>query len=213
MGTMLSGSTWAERVLRAGFALCLGLSSVLVLVLVMELSAPEWSRMAILLQCVALLLGSSLMLIRRRRSPRWLLYPVALAVTVYMWDTTLPPPNLPEGFARGLVPRLVLLSILADALLTIRHQRRFARAVRAVTARGEAPSRAIPVRNGLVPVTAIAELFQITPNELVARLHRHGRRTVATSDRGPSLWLADLMLLLKHWHEDDGAEGQRRHQR
>lgn len=120
MGTMLFGPTWPERVLRGGFVLCLSLGSVLIVALVMELSAPAWSRTVILLQLVALLLGGCLMLMRRQRSPRWLLYPAALAVTIYLWDTTLPPPTLPEGLARGLGPRLVLLALLTDALLTIR---------------------------------------------------------------------------------------------
>lgn len=145
------------------------------------------------------------MLAHQRRSPRWLLYPVLLAATVYLWDTTLPPPTLPEGQARGVVPRLVLLALLTDALLSIRRHLRRASVVRLVRRALAQLARAIPVRNGLVPLVAIAELFEVTPDELVARLRRRGRRPVDTPDRGASLWLADLLLVLQYWHEDGPA--------
>lgn len=205
MGPMLFGPTWPERMLRGGFALSLLISSALFLGLILELSAPAWSRPALLLQLAALLCGSGLMLAHQRRSPRWLLYPVLLAATVYLWDTTLPPPTLPEGQARGVVPRLVLLALLTDALLSIRHHLRQASVVRLVRRAPAQLARAIPVRNGLVPLVAIAELFEVTPDELVARLRRRGRRPVDTPDRGASLWLADLLLVLRYWHEDGPA--------
>lgn len=205
MGTVLFGPTWPERLLRSGFALCLGGSCLILAGLLPGLYAPVWSRAALLLQAAALLLGFCLILLRRR-SPRWLLYPVVLAWVVYLWDTTLPPPTLPDGLLRSLVPRLALIAILTDACIVIQrqlHKARVARTTRMASSVQGLLQRAIPVRNGLVPVDAIAELFQISPEELVARLHRHGRRTIDTPDRGPSLRLADLMLLLKHWHEDE----------
>lgn len=59
MGPMLFGPTWPERVLRGGFALSLLISSALFLGLILELSAPAWSRPALLLQLAPCSVGAA----------------------------------------------------------------------------------------------------------------------------------------------------------
>lgn len=198
---MFFGPTWPERLLRSGFALCLGGSCVILAGLLQGMYAPIWSRAALLLQAVALLLGVGLILLRCR-SPRWLLYPVVLAWVVYLWDTTLPPPNLPDGLIRGLLPWLALAGIMLDALMVMQRQFLRIRVARTMVTMQRPGRRAIAVHNGLVPVETIAELLQISPEELVARLQRHGRYTIDTPDHGSSCRLTDLMLVLRYWHTD-----------
>src|SRR5438874_1060297 len=80
--------------------------AVLLLVLVGQWVAPFWSRVAILLQgCALLLAGISY---RWRPSWRLLLYPLLLASVLYLWDSTLPPPSLPDGPIRVVLPLTML---------------------------------------------------------------------------------------------------------
>lgn len=79
-----------------------------------------WSRGALGLQIGALALA--LLLWPWRPSGRFIIYPLLLAGVVYLWDFTLPPPSLPAGISRQLIPRLVLIGLLADMALTLRRR-------------------------------------------------------------------------------------------
>lgn len=79
-----------------------------------------WSRWALGLQVGALALA--LGLLPWHPSGRFVVYPLLLAGLVYVWDFSLPPPSLPAGFARQLVPRLVLVGLLADLVITLRRR-------------------------------------------------------------------------------------------
>jgi hypothetical protein len=50
-------------------------------------------------------------------------YPLVLAGSIYLWDTTLPPPSLPDGWPRVLIPSLVLLGLLIDYACAVQHLR------------------------------------------------------------------------------------------
>lgn len=88
--------------------------------LLFELKPSAASRWALGLQLGAALLAA---LFARWQPPRRLIiYPALLAVVIYLWDHTLPPISLPDGPVRWLVPRLVLLGVLADLLGVLRRR-------------------------------------------------------------------------------------------
>src|SRR3712207_5776474 len=80
------------------------------------LSAPIWSRPALVLQGLAVLLA--LVVYHCYRIRRFLLYPLLLAGAIYLWDTTLPPPTLPAGVLRVLIPGIVMGGILGHLTYT-----------------------------------------------------------------------------------------------
>jgi hypothetical protein len=122
---------YAQRVGYAASTFLISVGWLILLALLFELPPTFWSRPAIGLQGVALLLGGLLSL--RMPAPRLILYPLILAGTIFLWDTTLPPPSLPEGPLRGLVPRAILLGVLTDGLMAIsRAQRARWRAIQTV---------------------------------------------------------------------------------
>ena len=88
--------------------------------LLLERSPPTWSRPALALQGLAMVLA--LLLTYWSRPPRFFLYPIVLAGVIYLWDTTLPPPSLPEGPLRQLIPQAVLVGLLADLVVTLRRR-------------------------------------------------------------------------------------------
>ncbi len=90
------------------------------LLLLLELWPPAWSRPALALQGLAGVLA--LLLTYWHQPRRFLLYPIVLAGVIYLWDTTLPPPSLPEGPLRRLIPLAVLVGLLVDLLVTL-HRR------------------------------------------------------------------------------------------
>lgn len=145
---------------RAGYLLSiLSMSAgwLFLLALTLDWSTVHWSRPAIILQVAAL--GSAL-LAQRVRAGRLVVYPVILAGSIYLWDTTLPPPNFPTGWPRELIPRLVLLGLLVDAALTVRRGR-------------QAPRLLQPGRQWLALEDA-ARRLGITCEELRMRMQQRG---------------------------------------
>jgi hypothetical protein len=112
--------TSLSRPQRIGYILSCGLLGggwVFLLVLTHEWSSPHWSRSALVLQAAALIVA--VLLMPHVPARRLVAYPLILATSIYLLDTTLPPPNLPSGWPREIIPRLVLLGLLADCLRTI----------------------------------------------------------------------------------------------
>ncbi len=89
--------------------------------LLLEWYPPAWSRAALGLQGLAGALA--LLLTYWYQPPRFFLYPIVLAGMIYLWDKSLPPPSLPEGPLRGIIPRVALVCLLADLMITRRRSR------------------------------------------------------------------------------------------
>jgi hypothetical protein len=172
---------WSQR---AGYAVSTLLISggwLILLALLFELPAASWSRPAIALQGAALALAALPSL--RMPAPRLILYPLILAGTIYLWDTTLPPPSLPEGPLRGLVPRAILLGVLTDGLMAISRARR-------------ARWRAIQIVGGYLTLDDAAPLCGTKVDDLRRRLGRAGRTTQIGDDGREHVALADLNDLI-----------------
>ncbi len=151
--------TTLTRPQRAGYLLSLLLLSagwLLLLALTLESPLASWSRHALVLQAAALLVAHQL--VPRTLAQRLVLYPLVLAASIYLLDSTLPPPTFPAGWPRELIPRLVLGGLLVDWLWTI-HQRRRA--------------RQSTVRGGQqhMPLADAAQLLGLSAAELRARIH------------------------------------------
>jgi hypothetical protein len=112
-------------------------------------------------------------------APRLILYPLILAGTIYLWDTTLPPPSLPEGPLRGLVPRAILLGVLTDGLLAISRAQR-------------ARWRAVKIVGSYLTLEDAARLCGTTVDDLRRRLGRAGRTTRLSNDGREHVAFADL---------------------
>jgi hypothetical protein len=168
---------WSQRVGYAASTLLISAGWLILIALLFELPPTSWSRSAIVLQFAALLLAALLSL--RMPAPRLILYPLILAGTIYVWDTTLPPPSLPEGPLRGLVPRAILLAVLADGLMAIS---------RAPRARW----RALQIVDGYLTLDDAALLCGTTVNDLRRRLGRAGRTTRLGDDGREHVALDDL---------------------
>jgi hypothetical protein len=155
---------------------------LLFLALVLEWPSPWWSRPALGLQGVALLL---LLLLTRGYPPvRLLLYPLVLAAGIYLWDHTLPPPSLPEGPLRELIPRIILLWLFADIMLTTQRS-------------GKARWRAIQIRGRRLALEDAAMLLMTTPDDLRHQLARAGRATRIGEDGREWLTLDDVRALMR----------------
>ncbi|MCC7451087.1 MAG: hypothetical protein IT324_26980, partial [Anaerolineae bacterium] len=76
-------------------SLLIGLGGLILLALLYEWSVLGLSLTALTTQIVALLLAAAYRL--WRLSARFLVYPAILFGTIYLWDTNLPPPSLPDG--------------------------------------------------------------------------------------------------------------------
>jgi hypothetical protein len=161
--------------------LLIGAGALLFLALVLELSPPSWSRLALLSQGLALLLA--LLLTHGHPHARLVLYPLLLAGGIYLWDTTLPPPSPPEGPLRQIVPRLLLVGLLTDYLITLR--------------RAHLQARRPPLfRGDRVPLAAAARILHTTEADVRVRLHQAGRTTSRGVDGNEELTLDDLIVLL-----------------
>jgi hypothetical protein len=89
--------------------------------IVFENAPSYWSRRALYLQIIVLFFAT--LLLPLRPPTRLYIYPLILITAIYVWDITLPPPTLPGGTLRAIVPRLVLLGSLVDFFsLLRRHQ-------------------------------------------------------------------------------------------
>jgi hypothetical protein len=140
-----------------------------------------WSRTIIVLQGVALLV--TLMAYRWQPSRRLLLYPFLLAVIAYLWDTTLPAPSLPEGAARMLLPLLLLVGMIGDALLNGRRVLPF-------------KPRRIRVYGDYVNLDEAALFFRIPPDVVRLQCARDGRAIVASRTGEAYIALDDLMTVV-----------------
>jgi hypothetical protein len=166
----------SQRVGYAASTLLISAGWLIWLALLFELPPTSWSRSAIGLQFAALLLAALLSL--RMPVPRLILYPLILAGTIYLWDTTLPP-SLPEGPLRGLVPRASLLGVLTDGLMAISRAQR-------------ARWRAIRIVDGYLTLDDAALLCGTTVDDLRRRLGRAGRTTRLGDDGREQVALDDL---------------------
>jgi hypothetical protein len=129
----VSASTPSPRRAEHLAPVLISVGATMLLIILIERISPIWTWSAILLQ--GLLLLSSRLQARWRANARVLMYPVLLAATLYLWDTQLPPPNLPEGRLRTLIPGIVLLVLSVDGLLLLwrQHGGSPVHALRAVT--------------------------------------------------------------------------------
>jgi hypothetical protein len=171
---------WSQRVGYAASTFLISAGWLILIALLFELPPTSWSRSAIVLQFAALLLAALLLL--RMPAPRLILYPLILAGTIYVWDTTLPP-SLPEGPLRGLVPRAMLLAVLADGLMAISRAQR-------------AAWRVIQIVGGYLTLDDAAVLCSTTVDELRQRLGRAGRTAQIADDGRERVTLADLNDLI-----------------
>ena len=168
---------YSQRVGYAASTFLISVGWLILLALLFELPPTFWSRPAIGFQGVALWLAGLLSL--RMPAPRLILYPLILAGTIYLWDTTLPPPSLPEGPLLGLVPRAILLAVLADGLMAISRAQR-------------AEWRALQVVDGYLTLDDAALLCGTTVDDLRRRLGRAGCTTRLGDDGREQVALDDL---------------------
>jgi hypothetical protein len=168
-------------VLHVTILLCILGGATLVLSLVFALVDPVWSRAALALHGLTLII---LILCARWRPPRRLgVYALLLAGTTYLWDPSLPPPHLPEGHTRGLLPLSLIVAIIADVLLLGRAGSLFA------------PQRMI-VRAGCVDLVEAAYFFRRDPDELRGQLQRRGYPILSSDDGSELVGLDDLLATL-----------------
>jgi hypothetical protein len=173
---------WPQLIGYYAILVLIGAGAVLFLALVLEWPSPWWSRPALGLQGLALLL---LLLLRRGDPPlRLLLYPLVLAAGIYLWDHTLPPPSLLEGPLRKLIPRIILLWLFADTVLTTQRSRK-------------TRWRAIQIRGRTLTLEDAAVLLAMTPDDLRRQLGRVGRATRIGKDGQERVILDDLNALVE----------------
>jgi hypothetical protein len=128
-------------------------------------------------------------------------YPVSVAICVYLWDTTLPPPTLPQGKVRFLLPLVVVLIVTAHSIWVARHtiiQLRFHR----------------PTTQEYLHLTYAATLLELSEDAVRARLQRIGSTTQLHAGQ-EYIAVDDVCdLLLNTWlpAETSGpaADGERR---
>jgi hypothetical protein len=155
---------------------------LLLLAMILEWFAAHWSRPAIALQAAALVLA----LLLRQRVPvrRLIAYPLILAGSIYLWDTTLPPPSLPDGWPRVLIPSLVLLGLLIDYAYTIQRVR-------------QANRRSTPRHRAPVALDDAAQLLGIPVTNLRIRLQER-RCVIIIDDTGQESVCLDDLYALNH---------------
>jgi hypothetical protein len=159
-----------------------GAGALLFLAVLLEWPSQWWSRPALGLQGLALLL---LLLLTRGYPPvRLLLYPLVLGAGIYLWDHTLPPPSLPEGPVRELLPRLILLWLFIEGVLSFQRSRK-------------TRWRAVQIRGRRLTLEDAAVLLAVTPDDLRRRLGQAGR-AIRTGDDGQEwLTLDDLRAIME----------------
>jgi hypothetical protein len=178
-----NGIHWPRRISYATIALLSGAGTLLFWALLDDLPAPAWSRTALGLQLLAGSLAV-LLLTRWRVSLRAISYPLLLAVVIYLWDTTLPPPTLPGGVVRDYVPRVVVVGLLIDLVMTVRH-------------RPATPPQTVQIRAGLVSIEHAAALLGITVDEVRRRLQQTGRTALRLPDGNDVLSLDDVRAITR----------------
>ncbi len=125
-----------------------------------------------------------MLLIRSRGSLRALSYPVVLAVVIYLWDTTLPPPTLPGGVLRDYLPRMVIVGLLIDLVVRVQH-------------RPARQPRTVHIRAGFLSIQHAAALLGIPVDEVRQRMHQAGRTAMRTPDGDEALSLDDVRAITR----------------
>jgi hypothetical protein len=113
-----------------------------------------------------------------------LLYPLVLGAGIYLWDHTLPPPSLPEGPLRELIPSLILLWLFAEGALSFQRSR-------------GARWRTVQIRGRRLTLEDAALLLSIAPDDLRRRLGQAGRTIGIGEDGQEWLTLDDLRAIKK----------------
>lgn len=177
-------------VIHATILLCTIASTALLVALVFALLDPVWSRAALALQAVTLVV----MGLARRWGPppRIAVYALLLGMSTVLWDPTLPPTDLPEGGIRHVLPLVVSVVVLADLLLPRPDALPFR------------PAR-VGVYAGLVDLTEAAWFFRCDPALLRERL---GARLVIAPDGSILVALDDVLAVL---HESGPGPGGSMH--
>jgi hypothetical protein len=165
--------------------LLMAISGLILLILICEWISPFWSRTAILLQGIALLVVG--MAYRWRPSWRLVLYPVLLTYMIYLWDTTLPPPSLPEGMVRFLLPCVLLIGIAGDLMVAWWRSPPFA------------PKR-IRVYGRYVNLDEAAHFFRTHPDIVRALLTQAGRPVLTGRSGEEFVALNDLLAVLEPYN-------------
>lgn len=122
MVPMLSTLNLTRRASYVLSGVLMGLGWLCLLALTLNWPSSHWSRPALALQAAAF--AVALVAVRHIPFRRFVIYPLILGASIYLLDTTLPPPNLPSGWPREIIPRLVLMGLLVDSVRTIRWGRR-----------------------------------------------------------------------------------------
>jgi len=177
------GTPWPLRISYATIALLSGAGTLLFWALLGNLPVQQWSRAALVLQLVAGGLAA-FFFFRWRLSARAVLYPLLLAVVIYTWDTTLPPPTLPGGVLRDYLPRVVVVGMLIDLVATIPQPR-------------TTPPRAVQIRAGFLSIEDAAALLGITVDDVRMRLQQAGRTTSSIADGDEALSLDDVRAIAR----------------
>ncbi len=102
----------------------------------------------------------ALLLVPHMPAQRLVVYTLTLTVSIYLLDTTLPPPNFPSGWPREVIPWLVLVGLLVDSLRTMHWSRRQQR-------------RASQVELQPIALDDAARVLGLAVPELRIRLQRH----------------------------------------
>ncbi|MCC7452239.1 MAG: hypothetical protein IT324_32865, partial [Anaerolineae bacterium] len=131
-----------------------------------------------------------------RLSARFLVYPAILFGTIYLWDTNLPPPSLPDGSWRILVPLVVIAALIADLVRTTRRARQAAPA-----------ARGFAIVGGYANVDEAAALFGLQPQALRSRLKRAGCSLIVAFDGREYVAWPELQHVLAHdaWPSSNGS--------
>ena len=158
--------------------LLIATGAMILLTLICEWLNPYWSRTIIVLQGIALLVA--LMAYRWQPSRRLLLYPFLLAAIAYLWDSTLPAPSLPDGAARMLLPLVLLVGMIGDALLNGRRVLPFA-------------PRRIRVYGDYLNLDEAALFFRIPPDIVRLQCAQDGRAIIVGRSGESYVALEDLM--------------------
>jgi hypothetical protein len=178
---------------RTGYAAVLalvGAGALLFLVLVLQWTPATLSRPALGLQALALVLA--LVLAHGHPPRRLLLHPLLLAAGIYLWDTTLPPPSLPAGPLRTIVPAVLLAGLVLDWLLVLRRLVRHS-------------SGGPLARADQLPLDAAAQILGMSPNDVRARVQSSGGIVKIARDGTEYLTFDDLCDLILRSALDDSA--------
>jgi hypothetical protein len=106
-----------------------------------------------------------------------------LANMAYLWDQTLPPPNLPDGLVRVALPLALLVGIVGDLVVSYRRSLPFA-------------PRRIPVYGGYVNLDEVAHFFRLPPDLVRVHAERNGRPIVVGRGGDEYIALDDVLRVV-----------------